>query len=482
MDKKFVNNKVKKIKRLYATRIIENIELNFVNIYEKLKDENSFYYENCYEDNKEEIAYIGRKPIFEIKECDGKYIKFKDSKEIFATNKIEELDKVIDEFSIKIDDYDFYYGGYFGYVGYDAALDYLNIENKVKNIIKMPKIHLIDPSEVLIYLKKQKKVIIIVYSVDKETQDFNKFSLDKLDYLENIICNKTILNSEEIKKNQIQIIANDNLDSYSLKVKKVKEYIENGDIFQAVPSQRKLIKGINNSLEIFKKMKIINKSPYMYYLNFKEGNIYGASPELLVKLKRNKYYSCPIAGTRKRGKDLIEDLALERELLNDEKENAEHIMLVDLARNDLGKISKVGSVKVSNFKEIKKFSHVMHITSIVIGEKDNKFSRFKALLNCLPAGTVSGAPKKRAMEIISEVEKENRGIYGGAICCFPLNGEMDTCIAIRTIIENNNINYLQAGGGVVYDSNAKFEFNETNQKMKVLIESIKEGKDDNNNR
>ncbi len=227
-------------------------------------------------------------------------------------------------------------------------------------------------------------------------------------------------------------------------VKKAKKYIKIGDIFQVVLSQRFETKLTKEPLQIYKKLRVTNPSPFMYFFNFHDFQIIGASPEILVRLRNNKITIRPIAGTRPRGSTKKQDNFYMKDLLKDKKELAEHLMLLDLGRNDAGKVSKINSVKVTEKFNIEKYSHVMHIVSNVIGTFNNKFTKFKSLLAGFPAGTVSGAPKIRAMEIIDELEQSKRKVYAGGIGYFSANGEFDTCIALRTALAKNNKFYVQA--------------------------------------
>ncbi|MBB6674134.1 anthranilate synthase component I [Cohnella nanjingensis] len=256
-------------------------------------------------------------------------------------------------------------------------------------------------------------------------------------------------------------------------VHQAKEYIRAGDIFQVVLSQRFHIETEVDPLQVYRMLRTMNPSPYMYVLKFEDEVIVGASPELLVKVDGDRVETRPIAGTRPRGRTPEEDLAYERELLADEKERAEHVMLVDLGRNDLGRVSEYGTVKCDSYMEIERYSHVMHIVSNVTGTlaKDKTF--FDAFLSCLPAGTVSGAPKLRAMEIIAELENEARGAYAGAIGYFGFSGNMDTCITIRTIVFKNGKAYVQAGAGIVWDSVPESEYEETVNKAKGCLKAIR---------
>ena len=254
---------------------------------------------------------------------------------------------------------------------------------------------------------------------------------------------------------------------------KAKNYIKIGDIFQVVLSQRFETRLTTKPINIYKKLRKTNPSPFMYFFNFKDFQIIGASPEILVRLRENEVTIRPIAGTRPRGKNKKMDNFYKNDLLNDKKEISEHLMLLDLGRNDAGKVSEIGTVKVTEKFTIEKYSHVMHIVSNVVGKFNKKYSRFDTLLAGFPAGTVSGAPKIRAMEIIDKLEKNQRKIYAGGIGYFSSNGDFDTCIALRTAITKNNKFYVQAGAGIVADSKPLNEYYETVNKAKALINAIK---------
>ena len=225
-------------------------------------------------------------------------------------------------------------------------------------------------------------------------------------------------------------------------------------------------------LEVYKKLRFTNPSPFMYFFNFTDFQIIGASPEILVRLRNNKITVRPIAGTRPRGKNRKQDIFFEKDLLKDKKEIAEHLMLLDLGRNDAGKVSKINSIKVTENFKIERYSHVMHIVSNVQGDFNNKYSKFDTLLSGFPAGTVYGAPKIRAMEIIDELETTKRKVYAGGIGYFSANGDFDTCIALRTAITKKNRFYVQAGAGIVADSKPINEYNETINKAKALLKSL----------
>ncbi|MCU0494783.1 MAG: anthranilate synthase component I [Chloroflexaceae bacterium] len=261
-------------------------------------------------------------------------------------------------------------------------------------------------------------------------------------------------------------------EQYAANVLKAKEYIAAGDIFQVVPSQRFRRPTSADSFTIYRALRTINPSPYMFYLRTGEGELVGASPEMLVRVQDGEVETHPIAGTRRRGRDIAEDTALAEELLHDEKERAEHLMLVDLGRNDVGRVSTPGSVRVPAFMTIEKYSHVMHIVSHVTGQLRPDMSALDALRACFPAGTVSGAPKIRAMEVIAELEGTRRGIYAGCAGNMGFNGDLDTCIALRTMVVQNGVAYVQAGGGVVADSDAEAEYQESCNKAAALLKAI----------
>ena len=255
-------------------------------------------------------------------------------------------------------------------------------------------------------------------------------------------------------------------------VDQVKEYIVAGDVIQTVVSQRLSRPTTAEPFQIYRSLRAINPSPYMYFLELDGFQIVGASPEMLVQVENGMVSTNPIAGTRPRGSDKSEDDANEHELRTDEKERAEHIMLVDLGRNDIGRVSEPGTVSVNQLMDVERYSHVMHLVSRVSGKLRKGFTNFDALRACFPAGTVSGAPKIRAMEIIAELEPDKRGPYAGAVGYFDFTGNMDTAIDIRTLVIKDGIAHAQAGGGIVYDSTPDFEYRETLHKASALMRAI----------
>ena len=364
-----------------------------------------------------------------------------------------------------------------GYFSYDSIRYVEKIPNNCKDDLGLPDVRLIRPRMLVIHDNLKKKIffIINVFKGEKITNYKKKYSeiKNELNYLR-IQASKTT-KQINIKKNPKKIIVTSNTsrNKFLSMVNRAKKYIKIGDIFQVVLSQRFKAKLTKNPLEIYKKLRLTNPSPFMYFFNFPDFQIIGASPEILVRLRDNKITVRPIAGTRPRGINIKQDIFFEKDLLKDKKELAEHLMLLDLGRNDVGKVSKVNSVKVTEKFNIEKYSHVMHIVSNVMGDFNNKYSKFKSLLAGFPAGTVSGAPKIRAMEIIDELESSKRKIYAGGIGYFSANGEFDTCIALRTALVKNNKFYVQAGAGIVADSKPLKEYEETVNKAKALLNSLK---------
>jgi len=267
-------------------------------------------------------------------------------------------------------------------------------------------------------------------------------------------------------------ISNVTKEEFMANVRRAKEYIEAGDIFQVVLSQRLQVQLEADPFEVYRRLRSLNTSPYMYYLHFGGIQIVGSSPEMLVRVEQSTVETRPIAGTCRRGGNQAADDALARELRADPKECAEHLMLVDLGRNDLGRVCEFGSVKVTRLMEIERYSHVMHLVSVVQGKLNAGRDAYDALASCFPAGTLSGAPKIRAMEIIEELEPVRRGPYGGAIGYLSFNGNLDACITIRTIVIKGGTAYIQAGAGIVADSDPEQEYEESLRKAEALLQAI----------
>ncbi len=362
-----------------------------------------------------------------------------------------------------------------GYFSYDIIRLIEKIPNKCKEDIDIPDIRLMRPKNLVIYDNVKKKVFFIenIYREQKihdYEMVYNKINrkLNELHHFGNIPLPYNFHKGNK----KIKIKSNISKSKFKKNVQKAKTYIKKGDIFQVVLSQRFKANIDKPPLEIYNKLREINPSPFMFYFNYDNFQVLGSSPEILVRLVNGEVTIRPIAGTRPRGKNIKQDRKLTNELLSDPKELSEHLMLLDLGRNDVGKVSKANTVKVTERFKVEKYSHVMHIVSNVIGKLKNNLSLFETFLSGFPAGTVSGAPKIRAMEIIDELETSKRKLYAGGIGYFTANQDFDTCIALRTALIKNKKIYVQAGAGIVADSKPENEYMETVNKAKALLQAI----------
>jgi anthranilate synthase component 1 len=364
-----------------------------------------------------------------------------------------------------------------GYFSYDSIRYVEKIPNKCNDDLKLPDVRLLRPRTLIIHDNLKKKIFYIINIFkDEKINNYKKRYSDIKNEIVKLLKQSSLSNNflkQKITSKNIKVKSNTSKSKFLNMVNKAKNYIKIGDIFQVVLSQRFEAKLSKNPLDIYKKLRVTNPSPFMYFFNFSDFQIIGASPEILVRLRDNKITIRPIAGTRPRGKNTKEDNFFAKDLLKDKKELSEHLMLLDLGRNDAGKVSKINTVKVTESFTIEKYSHVMHIVSNVVGIYNKQYSKFKSLLAGFPAGTVSGAPKIRAMEIIDELESSKRKVYGGGIGYFSANGEFDTCIALRTAVAKNNKFYVQAGAGIVADSKPIKEFEETVNKAKALLNALR---------
>ncbi len=362
-----------------------------------------------------------------------------------------------------------------GYFSYDIIRLIERIPNRCKNDIDIPDIRLMRPRSLIIYDNVKKKIFFIQNIFKEENiPDYElkyqsiKKTFTEFQHFGNIKLPENFHKSN--KKTKVR--SNISKSKFKKIVLKAKDYIKKGDIFQVVLSQRFESLIDKPPLEIYNTLRILNPSPFMFFFNYDDFQILGSSPEILVRLLNDEVTIRPIAGTRPRGKNKKQDAKLTSELLKDPKELAEHLMLLDLGRNDVGKVSKTNSVKVTEKFKVEKYSHVMHIVSNVRGKLKKNFSLFETFLSGFPAGTVSGAPKIRAMEIIDELEDSKRKLYAGGIGYFTANQDFDTCIALRTALIKNKKIYVQSGAGIVADSNPKNEYNETVNKAKALLKAI----------
>ena len=364
-----------------------------------------------------------------------------------------------------------------GYLGYPMIkyMEQINLKNK--DNINIPESILIRPKIVTVFdnIKDSITVMTVVYpSNDKNFENIYNKTQEGLEVKVNQLNQSLIQTKKSQIKSDLNFQSNYSKEEYFSIISKAKEYIKKGDIFQVVTSQRFETDYDLEAITLYRSLRRLNPSPYLVNLNFNDFGLVASSPELLVQLRNEKVTIRPIAGTRKRGKNASEDLELSKDLLADQKELAEHLMLLDLGRNDVGRVAKNNTVKVTEKMIIEYYSHVMHIVSNVEGLIDKKYDAVDALIAGFPAGTVSGAPKIRAMEIIEELENLNRSFYAGCMGYFDSNGDMDTCISLRSGLVKNNKLYVQAGGGVVYDSNPEDEYQETMNKAGALMAAAKD--------
>ena len=477
-DFKF-RHRSKKNQIIYTSKKVKNDEevLNLIDNF--LEEKNSFIFESVEKGKiKGRYTIFGKNPdkIWEFNN-NNSYLIQKNKKNKLKEKPEKLIEKIIEDFKFdtpkNLPKICSLISGYFSY---DSIRYIEKIPNNCKNDLNLPDVRLLRPRTLVIHdnLKKEIFFICNIFKDEKITNYKNRYDEIKSDLFK-LRIQSSIKNIEKIvqKLKNIKVKSNTSKNRFLAMVNKAKKYIKIGDIFQVVLSQRFEAKLTKKPLDIYKKLRVTNPSPFMFFFNFNDFQIIGASPEILVRLRDNKITVRPIAGTRPRGKNKKEDIYYKNDLLKDKKELSEHLMLLDLGRNDAGKVSKINSVKVTESFIIERYSHVMHIVSNVIGEYNKKFSKFKSLLAGFPAGTVSGAPKIRAMEIIDELETSKRKVYAGGIGYFSANGEFDTCIALRTAVAKNRKFYVQAGAGIVADSKPNNEYEETVNKAKALINALR---------
>lgn len=346
-------------------------------------------------------------------------------------------------------------GGALGYIGYDAIQVYEPIQAPKEDSLQMPDIHLQVYETIVVFDHVKNDVTILSFE-------------DKLDEIEQQLAVPEQLAATDQQSLQFNSGTTD--AQFRKQVEQAKDHIRKGDVFQLVLSQRLSASYKGDAFTLYRTLRKQNPSPYQFFIEFDGYAIVGASPESLLTIRDSHMVTNPIAGTRKRGQTAAEDDRLAEELAGDEKEQAEHKMLVDLSRNDVGRVAQIGSVEVPKYMVIEKYQHVMHLVSEVTGELDQKMHPLDALVSCLPAGTVSGAPKVRAMQLIQEFEEERRGVYGGAIGYFGFNGNLDVALAIRTFVVKDDMVHVQAGAGIVFDSDPQAEYEETLHKARSLTE------------
>ncbi len=454
------------------------------------KDRYSFLLESV--EGQEKIArysFLGSRPSF-VLSSKGRHIETRDRgvvrRYIAQQDPLEEIKRIMDGFRpARIKGLPRFYGGFVGYIGYDYVRFIENIPDKNPDELNVPDTFFILTDKILLFdhINHTLKIIVNVIlpshnrplSLSARATRYR----DALKQIEAIDRDfRRTVRADELdaqvpgRKAKGSISSNFEKSEFCGIVNKAKEHIRAGDIIQVVLSQRFKAKIRREPFDIYRSLRGLNPSPYMFFLQMDRVTLIGASPELLVRCENGIVQARPIAGTRRRGSTECEDRALERELLNDPKEKAEHLMLVDLGRNDIGRIAKLGSVKVTDFMAVERYSHVMHLVSEITGILDKKYDVYDVLRACFPAGTVSGSPKVRAMEIIDELENTRRGTYAGCVGYVSFSGNLDTCITLRTMAVIGDTAYIQAGAGIVADSVPAKEYAETQNKARALIEAL----------
>ena len=379
---------------------------------------------------------------------------------------------------VQTDDLPRFYGGMVGFLAYDVVRQFERLPEMTKDDLDLPDALFFLPDTLLIFDNVSHRIkvvsnVLVPEANPRRLREAYDAAARKIDaVVEALRRPLDVSHTEGRGAGTLQLGSTMSRVEFIQAVQRAQEYVRAGDVVQAVISQRLSTKTSADPFDIYRALRIINPSPYMYYLRLGDFQVVGSSPEVLVRLEEGRIDLRPIAGTRPRGQSDAEDLALEQELLADPKERAEHIMLVDLGRNDVGRVAEVGSVTVSELMTVERYSHVMHIVSNVKGRLAEGYDAFDLLRACFPAGTVTGAPKIRAMEIIEELEPVRRGPYAGAVGYFGFSGNMDTCITIRTVVITDGIAHVQVGAGIVADSDPEREYEETMNKAKGMLKAI----------
>lgn len=452
--------------RTFVREFSGDTETPITIFYKYVGNEKGFLLESRGE-GKTNFSIMGKNPMAVLKGDDELTIEEKTGTRTVKGRLLDGVREYVKSINVT-DDYDLpFTGGAVGAIDYDIIRQYEKLPDENKEVVNTPTVHLMVFDEFIIYDHLHDRIKIVVLSDDEKSAD------KVLDRMEKEVKSSVPAEHYAVKEQTpIKFTSNMTKEKYENIVEKAKKYIYEGDIFQVVLSQRLTARTNDKPIDLYRRLRAINPSPYLFYFNFGDYYVAGSSPEMLVEVKGDTVRTCPIAGTRKRGRNPKEDIEIAAGLLDDSKEKAEHTMLVDLARNDMGRVAEIGSVKIKEFMQVHYYSHVMHLVSLVEGTKRENTDSFEVLSTFLPAGTLSGAPKIRAMEIIEELEDEKRGLYGGAVGYFDFNGNMDTCIAIRTMIIKDGNVYMQAGAGIVADSIPEMEYEESHNKVRALVKSI----------
>ncbi|MCP8968368.1 anthranilate synthase component I [Ectobacillus ponti] len=450
---------------------MEGDEVTPIVLYHRLQGKKKFLLESSLsKEDKGRYSFIGCNPYLELK-SHGSAVEliYEDRTETREGRVLEAIREVLPFHEI---DSPFpFSGGAVGYVGYDVIRQYEQLGDINEDLLEMPEAHLMFYQTFLVYDHKLQQVsFVYVYRPDEERSEEEARGLLRE-------MRAQILKGGMVEAQTADLHAtftsNVTKDEFCGMVEKAKEYIRAGDIFQVVLSQRLTASFQGNPFGLYRRLRVTNPSPYMFFVDFGDYIVLGSSPESLLAVRGSKVTTNPIAGTRPRGKTPEADRSIEKELLANEKEKAEHLMLVDLGRNDIGFISEIGTVQLEKFMAVERYSHVMHLVSEVSGELKPGMTCFDALAFCLPAGTVSGAPKIRAMTIIDELENCKRNVYAGTVGYISFTGDMDMALAIRTMVVKDQQAYIQAGAGVVYDSDPEAEYEETMNKARALLEVMR---------
>lgn len=463
---------MKQILRAYK-KTVSIVNETAVGLYEGLARRKTGFLLESYDKNNGRYTFFGTEPeeiitsrgnSLVVKKADG-------SEAVMEGNPLECLREYFDGFEVRKDAGELAFtGGLVGCLGYDFIRYTENLPDNNYDEIGIETIQLMLAKKYLVIDHVAETLTGVC--LDSDDAEGRQRGTQAAGELIRIARENMTDGSGNMEHDGVVVNKSDGPCQYGEKVERIKKYIREGHIFQTVLSQRWTLETKRRGIDLYKELRVLNPSPYLYYFNFGDFEVIGSSPEMLVKKTDNKVYTCPIAGTRPRGIDADEDERLKKELLGDEKERAEHVMLVDLARNDMGRISEFGTVKVSQFMDVQNYSHVMHIVSLVEGKCREGIKPLDLAASFLPAGTLSGAPKIRAMEIIDELEDMRRGLYGGAAGYIDFNGNMDLCITIRTMVKKGSLVYLQAGAGIVADSDPEKEYQECCNKVRALAKTL----------
>jgi anthranilate synthase component 1 len=423
-------------------------------------------------------SFLGSRPAKVIKGRGNtlEVIEGQRSSQVFETdNPIDWIKKEISAYRpVEVKGLPRFFGGLVGYIGYDMVRFFEPITQRDKKGLGLSDFFFMLTDTMLIFDSFEQKIKVVsnAHVNTKNVDEVYREAEEKIDEIIARLRAPLIMADSGPLNSSREFVSNMPKEEFLAGVEKSKEYVMAGDIVQVVLSQRFERNSSGEPFNIYRALRVINPSPYMYYLDTGEAKIVGSSPEILVRVENGKIVLRPIAGTRKRGATEELDKSLEAELKNDPKEKAEHIMLVDLGRNDVGRVARTGSVKVTELMTVERYSHVMHLVSNVEGDLKEGLDAFDVLASCFPAGTVSGAPKVRAMEIIEELEPDRRGPYAGSVGYLSYSGNMDTCITIRTLIIKDGKVYVQAGAGIVADSEPEKEYRETLNKAKGMMKAV----------